>query len=372
MLPPPLDQRVDIAHLESDRPSNPDLRQLSGPDQPFDGRERDRQMLRDVPTGQEPCPGIFILCWSMRKHETISPALILPEKGQQPLLFGDYLAPPGPPSGWERDDLGDPTWISAFPLARWGPWASIIPPASEVTQLPAWQRPWLARALQAGPIRLPHLFPLVPQQRGEGAAWDRAVARLRTAKTAEERARILDELRKPRTPANPGLRSTAPEEIRCAAWLADGLGLPPARVADRLGLGGTNERSTKRTAKRHIDAGRKLLNDSGVLPWTLWRNGRVPSSWWQSSEFLLGLNLWWVWIMSQASEIRRCQVVHHRLADAARVHDGQPPRVADGNYEQDAVRRERAQQERRLQHLAATGCIVGADGPVMRSRPSRS
>ena len=263
-------------------------------------------------------------------------------------------------------------WISAFPLAQYGPWAWIIPPASEVTQLPAWQRPWLAPALRAGPISLPYLFPMVPQQRGEGAAWDRAVARLRTVKTPEERARILDELRKPRTPANPGLRSTAPEEVRCAAWLADGLELPPARVADKLRLGGTNERSTKLTAKRHIDAGRKLLSDWGVLPWTLWPDGRVPSAWWQSPEFLLGLNLWWVWIMSQASEIRRRQAVDLRLADAARVHDGQPPRVADGNYEQEVLRRERAQQACRLQHLGVTGCIAGADGPVMRSRPSRS
>ena len=329
-------------------------------------------MLRDFPTGQKPRTGIFILCWSMRKHETISPALTLPEGGQQPLLFGDYLAPPGPPSGWERDELGEPLWISSFPLAQGGPWAWIIPPASEVTQLPAWQRPWLAPALQAGPISLPHLFPMVPRQRGEGAAWDRAVARLRTAKTAEERARSLDELRKPRTPANPGLRSTAPEEIRCAAWLADGLELPPARVADRLELGGTNERSTKRTAKRHIDAGRKLLNDSGVLPWTLWRDGQVPSTLVAIARVPTGAQP--LVGMDHESSLGDPPPSGGTppAVDAARVHDGQPPRVADGNYEQDVLRRERAQQARRMQHLAATGCIAGADGPVMRSRPSRS
>ncbi len=368
------DQGLNINGFVPDRAPDPDLHQLPRPSQPTDRRQRHREALGDLLNSQKSGRGLCVSSVCMTKHERISPALALPDKGQQPLLFGDYLAPPGPPSGWERDELGEPLWISSFPLARGAPsaWAWIIPPASEVTELPSWQRPWLARALQAGPISLPHLFPLVPQQRGEGAAWDRAVARLRTAKTPEERARILDELRKSRTLGNPGLRSTACEEIRCAAWLADGLGLPPARVADRLRLGGTNERTTRRTAERHIDAGRKLLNDSGVLPWTLWPNGRVPSAWWQSPEFLLGLNVWWGWIMSQASEIRRRQEVHHRLADVARVHEGQPPRVADGNYEQDVLRRERAQQARRLQHLDATGCIAGADGPVMRSRPSRS
>ena len=368
------DQGLNIDGFEPDRAPDPDLHQLSRASQPTDRRQRHSEALGDLPNSQKSGRGLAVACICMTKHERISPALTLPAKGQQPLLFGDYLAPPGPPSEWQCDELGEPLWISSFPLAQGAPWAWvwIIPPASAVTQLPAWQQPWLARALQAGPISLPHLYPLVPQQRGEGAAWDRTVALLRTAKTAEERAKIEDELRNSRTPGNPGLCSTAWREIQCAAWLADGLELPPARVADRLGLGGTNERSTKRTAKRHIDAGRQLLNDSGVLPWTLWQNGEVPSTWWQSPEFLLGLNLWWVLIMSQASEIRLHQEVHHRSADAARVHEGQPPRVADGNYEQDVLRRERAQQARRLQHLAATGCIAGADGPVMRSRPSRS
>ena len=366
------DQGLDIDGFEPDRAPDPDLRQFSRASQPTDRRQRHSEALRDLLHSQKPSRGLCVISASVTKHERISPALTLPDKGQQPLLFGDYLAPPGPPSGWERDELGEPLWISSFPLAQRGPWVWIIPPASEVTQLPGWQRPWLASVLQVGPISLPHLFPLVVQQRGQAADWDRMVARLRTAKTTEQRASILDELQKPRTRANPGLRSTAHEEIRCAAWLADGLGLPPAQVADKLGLGGTNERSTKRTAQRHINSGRKLLNDSGVLPWTLWPNGDVPSAWWQSPKFLTALNLWWVWVMSQASEIRRLQEVNHRLADAARVHDGQPPRVADGNYEQDAVRRERAQQARRMQHLAATGCIAGADSPVMRSRPSRS
>ena len=361
------DQGLNIDRFEPNRAPDPDLPQLPRPSQPTDSRQRHREALGDLVNSQKSGRGLCVTSVSVTKHEPISPALKLPEKGQQPLLFGDYLAPPGPPSEWQCDELGDPLWISAFPRARWGPWVWIIPPASEVTRLPAWQRRGLARVLQAGPISLPHLFPLVPQQRGEGAAWDRNVALLRTAKTADERAKIEDELRKSRTPGNPGLRSTACEEIRCAAWLADGLGLPPARVADRLGLGGTNERTTRRTAERYINAGRKLLNDSGVLPWTLWPDGRVPSTWWQSPEFLLGLNLWWVWIMSQASEIRRLEEVHHRLADVGRVHEGQPPRVADGNYEQDVVRRERAQQARRLQHLAATGCIAGAHSPGVRS-----
>jgi hypothetical protein len=281
----------------------------------------------------------------MTKHERISPALTLPDKGQQPLLFGDYFAPPGPPGEWKRDEFGDPLWMTAFPFAQCGPWACIIPAPSLGSRLPSWQSPWRARLQKDGALSLPHLFPLVREQRGEETEALTARAVVRSTTPDAEGDAIL---RASRKRGNPGLRRTAREEIQYAAWLADGLGLGPAQIAHKLRLGGTNERSTRRTAQRYVLDGRKLLNDLGILPWTLWPDGMVAGDWWTSREFLFALNLWYGWIVTKAPGLRQCVQAFHRSADAARVLEGKPPRVADGDYERDPYERDLARRCRAI------------------------
>lgn len=139
------------------------------------------------------------------------------------------------------------------------------------------------------PLQLPHLHALVRAQRGETDAWLAVRQEYRSARDEAERAQLAYA---GRSPGRPPLRSAASDEVRLAAWLADGCGRSNQAIVRLLGLGGQDDRSARRTAARYVQQGRTLLNDLGVLPWTLWVDGRVEPRWWTSERFTLAFAIW--------------------------------------------------------------------------------
>ena len=98
-----------------------------------------------------------------------------------------------------------------------------------------------------------------------------------------------------------------------------------------------SDRSSRAKATRYVQAGRKLLNDEGVLPWTLWPDGIVPPDWSRSFELLVALSAWYGWVRASAGHILRLEEVRYRTIDAARRNDGKPALVV-GDYGEHARR----------------------------------
>lgn len=294
------DQRLDVRRLKSHRATHPDPRQLPSIGQPPYCRQRNGKAISNLPNGEK--THLVVACIAVVEHGPISPALTLPAKGAEYGCFPYFGAPPEPPSQWAVTHFGAPVWIAGLVATpELLPWGTVIHEKTGSIE-PRSRGPAELQLIHG--LILPHLFPLVRQQRD---AEPRATATESRGRGAPPRARA------------------APREATLAAWLTDGHGYTPARVADHLGLGGTNERSTRRTGLGYVTAGRKLLNDHGVLPWTLWPDGSVADQWWMSHEFSSALHLWYLWVRSRRPDIDRLREVNRRLADAARVHDRKPP-----------------------------------------------
>lgn len=174
-------------------------------------------------------------------------------------------------------------------------------------------------------MRLPHLVGLVRLQRGALPQWKSWTERVRAARSDAEREAIF---REGRQRGNPGRRHTVRKDILCAAWLADGLALSVREVAETLGFADIDDRALRRKGKAYVEDGRKLLNDAGVLPWTLWADGVVVSKWWLSPRFFAALNHWYAGVLSHRHEWDRGRELVARASDMARLMDGKQPRVS--------------------------------------------
>lgn len=174
---------------------------------------------------------------------------------------GDFVAHLGPPRSWEFTDWGAPQWIATIPDALAGIWTMILPDVESADD----DRGEASAAAFAGPAAMPSLHRLYrqplrrPSSRGRG--------------------------RPPLVEAKPGVSALA-------AWLTDMREWSDIAVAERPGLSAQDERTRRYGAKRYTAAGRRLLADHGVLPWVMWPEGTVPSTWWSMRAFQEGLSIW--------------------------------------------------------------------------------
>lgn len=207
------------------------------------------------------------------------------------------------PSAWALDELGAPRWIVSVRFAHVCEWVPLVPPAGTEALTSGWRKPWPAgvRELPAG--AMPTLDGLVerPQERRRG-------------------------------PGNPGLAETAPHEARAAAWLRDLRAYSLPRIAKALfaPCGGDHrgERSPRRQAERHVNAGRALLHRERVLPWCLFSNGSVEGDWWDSPRFRTALDLWYLRSVRSAplaSQREQVRISHGRLVLLDMFERGLPP-----------------------------------------------
>jgi hypothetical protein len=56
-------------------------------------------------------------------------------------------------------------------------------------------------------------------------------------------------------------------------------------------LYGDDDEHRKKT-QREIRAGQGLLQEHGVIPWVAWRDGRLPTKWWQEPSFRQVISMW--------------------------------------------------------------------------------
>jgi hypothetical protein len=115
--------------------------------------------------------------------------------------------------------------------------------------------------------------------------------------------------------------------------------LSNAQIAERMQFEALDETTNRRKAARYVQAGRKLLNDLAVVPWTLWLDGMVAADWWRSREFFIALDLWYGWILTHAPRLRQLIQISRHAADVQRALEGKLQLVPDGNYELDLIRR---------------------------------